>query len=422
MAQILKGIILGIDNILATGKEDNAQINQNILNETGRLINFLNQNGIQPVVLANRDWLINGQRLKDFLASQWGSSFPWFIAKRGNVPYKPSRNAINHVLDNMKWDANETIYLGNSIDDMRTAVNGSVLLLNITWYCKNTGYGFEFSSPRDVARFIDIFCLRNNFWHYSINHEGLEYYSLGPYSTYKPEFAVYSEDAKNTVKFGAGHPDFWTKYLLSTIYFSGLHKRIDLVAPYPGHKQGSAFNVIAEPMLTFTKCFNKAYLSDLIVRHTTATKSAFARSSGQKLDHLNQLNTINLNQYPLNPRGSGNTPYKNCPLTKGKTVLIVDDICTRGYSLEAARIYVEQTGANVVCMSWLKTINTEYEQILSSSKFNPFQSNSFQPSSFSSTFSVIKHSYQNCILDTLAPEQIDSRLSEYDDWQWPNGI
>ena len=31
MVQTLKGIILGIDNILATGQEDNARINQNNL-------------------------------------------------------------------------------------------------------------------------------------------------------------------------------------------------------------------------------------------------------------------------------------------------------------------------------------------------------------------------------------------------------
>jgi hypothetical protein len=66
MVQELKGIILGIDNILATGKKDDAQIDPHTLNETGRLINFLNKRGIQPVVLANRDWLINNQRLEDF--------------------------------------------------------------------------------------------------------------------------------------------------------------------------------------------------------------------------------------------------------------------------------------------------------------------------------------------------------------------
>ncbi|MBD2302822.1 phosphoribosyltransferase family protein [Nostoc sp. FACHB-190] len=416
MYKNLKGVIFSIDGVIATGVESNAVINNSLIFELGRLINYLLTNGLQPVVMANRDWTIGNQRLEDFVSNLWGN-FPWYIANRGDMPYKPSREAINYVLEKMGWDDNETIYLGNSIDDMRTAVNGGILLLNTTWYCKNISYGFEFDSPHDVARFIDIFCLRKHFWHYSINQKGLEYYSLGPYSTYKPEFAIYSEDAKNTVKFGAGHPDFWTKYLLSTIYFSGLHKRIDLVAPYPGHKQGSTFNVIEEPMVIFTKCFNKAYLRDLVIRHTQSTKSAFARSSGQQVDHLNQLNTIRLNQYPFNPRGAGDKPYKNCPVKKGKTVLIVDDICTKGYSLEAARIYIEQTGAKVISLSWLKTINTDYAQIQDFSKFNPFQVNRFL-----AVDSVTRHPYKKYVLDPFAPEEIDSRLSEYDNWQWPTGI
>lgn len=413
MVQILKGIILGIDNILATGQEDDAQIDPLILNETGRLINFLHKNGIQPVVLANRDWFINGQRLKDFFTNKWGD-FQWFIANIDSTPRKPSKDSINHVLKVMGWNKNETVYLGNTDADMKTAVNGGLLFLNAIWYSQTNDYGFEFDSPKDVARFIDIFCLRKQFWNFAINHQNLEYYALGIYGTREEKYSIYSNDAREAAKFGRGHPDFWIKYLLSAVYFSRLHERIDYIAPYPGHQKGSTPTVMEETLVAFAKCFRKKYLKNLIFRHTTSRKSSYARSSGEIIDHLNQLNTIYINKLPSY---GDNKIYTNPPLKKGKTVLLIDDFCTQGYSLEAARIFIEKTGANVICLSLLKTIIKDYEQIVSIENFNPFQ-----PNQFSSPGSIVRHPYKNCVLSPSAYEEIGSKLQAYDNWQWPNAI
>ncbi|WP_375513458.1 hypothetical protein [uncultured Nostoc sp.] len=409
----MKGIILGIDNILATGKEDDAQIDSWILNETGRLINFLQKNGIQPIVLANRDWFLNGQRLKDFFTNKWGD-FQWFIANIDGTPHKPSKDSINHVLSVMGWNKNETVYLGNTDADMKTAVNGGLLFLNATWYEQTNYYGFEFTSPLDVARFVDIFCLRENLWHYCINHQGLEFYSLGTYGFLEQKYAVYSQDAKEAAKNGRGHPDFWIKYLLSTVYFSGMHERIDYIAPYPGHQQGGALSVMEEATIAFAKCFRKKYLKDLIIRHTTSIKSSSARNSGKSLDHLNQLNTIMLNDCPS--YGNDKT-YKKSPLKSGKAVLVLDDICTEGYSFEAARAYIKQTGAEVICLSLLKTIVKDYRQIVSVSSFNPFE-----PNQFTSISEIFRHPYNNYISSPLSHEEIGSKLQAYDNWQWPNSI
>ncbi|MHC5716965.1 MAG: HAD hydrolase-like protein [Nostoc sp.] len=203
----MKGIILGIDNILATGKEDDAQIDSWILNETGRLINFLQKNGIQPIVLANRDWFLNGQRLKDFFNNKWGD-FQWFIANIDGTPHKPSKDSINHVLSVMGWNKNETVYLGNTDADMKTAVNGGLLFLNAIWYSQTNSYGFEFDSPKDVARFIDIFCLRKQFWNFAINHQNLEYYALGIYATREEKYSIYSNDARGLQNLAEATPIF----------------------------------------------------------------------------------------------------------------------------------------------------------------------------------------------------------------------
>jgi len=407
MIKRLKGVIFSINNVLAPADSEN----HIYLPEIIKLLKFLLHKGLQPVVLANRP-----TPMEELLKRAVGE-FPWFIAVRDRTPPKPKPEAMQYVLSKMCWDSTEAVYIGSKHNDMLTALHQKVLFLNATWYRTDTDYGIQFKSPKDVGRFIDIFCLRNSLWHYRICDGDFEYYSLGPFSTYKPEFAVYSQDAKKSAKFGAGHTDFWTKYLWSTIYFSELHKRINFVAPYPGHNSSNistASNVIEEPMLAFTKCFRIEYLRDLIIRHTTSKKSQTARQNQERIDHFNQLNTIYLNPNPL--KGSGKDRYKSSPL-ENKTVLVVDDFSTQGYSLEAARIYLKQAKANIICLSWLKTINTNYERSIN---LQPNQFNPYKPNIFSSDIETSSYPYRDYILDQYAPEEIDLRLATYDNWDFPN--
>jgi hypothetical protein len=169
-----------------------------------------------------------------------------------------------------------------------------------------------------------------------------------------------------------------------------------------------------EPMAAFAKCFRKQYLPDLVVRHATATKSAYARKEGKGVDVLNQLNSICLTRLPM--KGVGGARYKNSPLAAGKTVLVVDDICTQGHSLEAARTFIEQTGARAISLSWLKTINTSFEQLGAVPSFDPYA-----PAVFAAAPAVKVHGYGSTIADPHAAKQIQDRLAQYDDWDWPAG-
>lgn len=403
MSKKLKGVIFTINNILTSEKRPN----YTIFREIKRLIKFIQLKNLQPVVLANHP----NENLEKELTNSVGK-FPWFIGFRDGFGAKQTKGATTHVLSTLGWDATEAIYVGNSMDDMRTARNGSLLFLNAVWYGKKTNYGIEFSQPWDIGRFIDIFCLRDSLWGYSVIDGKFEYYSLAPFSTFNPAYSRYSENARSSAKNRAGNIDFWAKYLWSTIYFSELYKRIDFVAPFPGHKSNfisTASDIIEEPMLAFTKCFGIEYLTNLIIRHEDALKSQLARQKKQQLDHINQLDTIHLNPTPL--KGSGKR-YNNTPLMPDKTVLVVDDFCTEGHSLDAARVYIKKTGANVICLSWLKTINTNYRRILTLQPpdFDPYQPNKF------SDIRYKEYNYHTYLTDTSAPEEIDARLRAYDDW------
>jgi hypothetical protein len=249
-------------------------------------------------------------------------------------------------------------------------------------------------------------------WFHEIHDNGLDFYALAPFSTMKPEHTMYSEDARAAAKHGQGHPDFWIGAIVSTLYFSGVCHSVNFICTYPGHRAGSGNAVMNESMDILGKCFRAKYLPDMILRHTTAIKSQGARNSGTPIDHLNQLNTICLNKTPA--KGPGTT-YKHSPLTVGKTVLLIDDICTRGYSLESARAYIEQTGAKVIMAAWLKTINTDISALDPLNKFDPYLENTFTTVSNSKSYP-----YHGHIVDRLAPAELTNQFSHYQNWDWPS--
>lgn len=400
MNKSLKCVFFGDRNVIGFN---------NYLYGVDRLIGFLLERNIRPVILSN-DRTDERLFLEKNLKNKYRELI-WYIADRDNTPKKPKSESVSSVLQALELEANEAIYVGNSDPDMKTAVNSNLLFLNASWCGKNIDYGFEFQTPYEIARFIDVFCQRDNLWSYAINDRNLEYYALGIYGTWEEKYKIYSDDAREAVKYGRGHPDFWIKYLLSTVYFSGLHERIDYIAPYPSHKQGSTPTVMEEAVITFAKCFRKKYLKDLITRHTNAVKSSYARTQGKQLDHLNQLNTINLNSSPI--KDSSGKRYKNCPLQEGKTVLVIDDFCTQGYSLEAARVYIEQTGAKVILLSLLKTINKNYSKADIVKQFSPFQANRFTPIEKTLEYPFYKH-----IIEKSADREIRHKLETYDEWKW----
>jgi hypothetical protein len=407
MVSKVKGIILSIeDTLLPLGR-----VAGDVFLEVTKLIKFLKAKNIEFVVFTNRKWRMGERLLEDVLKEHWGDFAYLCRADDPTIPGKPQAAATQYVLNKMGWDATETLYIGASENDMRTAVNGNLLFLRAAWYANKTDYGFEFSTPKDIARFINTFCLRDHLWCFQVEDGKFSYYALAPFSTMKPEYTLYSEDARAAAKFGKGHPDFWVGALVSSLYFSGIHQKIDYIAVYPGHKQGSGNAIMNDAMSIFGKCFRKAFLPDLIVRHTTSTKSQTARNSGIPIDHINQLNTIYLNPNPT--KGEGKR-YAASPVKRGKTVLVIDDICTRGYSLEAARAYIEQTGADVITASWLKTINTNIEILVALPKFNPFTPNTFKHVAIAKSLN-----YHANFVSHLVPSELARRFNEYEHWDWP---
>ena len=90
-----------------------------------------------------------------------------------------------------------------------------------TWYEKQIDYGFPFDRPKEVARFIDVFCRREH--HLVLRHRGpgFRVYALAPYSTiidsYKKDFRVPSSIKKRRGKVRLSGPSISAPACISRV-------------------------------------------------------------------------------------------------------------------------------------------------------------------------------------------------------------
>jgi hypothetical protein len=298
---------------------------------------------------------------------------------------------------------------------MITAVNGKLLFLNALWHGKANPYGYHFNSPLDVARFVDCFCLGLDDWFWQIVDGNVRVYALGPFSTLSAQYVEakpYSAHARDTAKHLGGDATFWGRLLAASVYLSGLRDEIDYIAPYPGHSTNSEQPVISEALTILAKSLRKKYLADLIVRHTSAPKSQMLRMKGKAVDPLDQLNTIHLNPRPL--KSDKGDVYVSPPLRRGKSILVVDDICTEGNAFETARAYTENTGAKAICLAWLKTPNRDYHSFSQRPKLKPYDANKL-----ASAPQRNPHWFSHHIVARDASVDLNKVFARYYNWNWP---
>ena len=412
----LKGIIFSLRDVIVRRGAFDAQL----FPELTKLIVWLRNEGIQPVFVGNHPWIATTQDgpardLKDVLAPHWGET-PWYIAQHGDMPFKPRADAMEHVLEKQGWNPHEAIYVGNTEDDMKTARNGKLLFLNALWHGEANPYGFQFKSPRDIARFVDCFCLGINDWFWALEAGDLQVYALAPFSTLSAKYADaqgYSYHARNTAKDLGGDPVFWGRLLAATVYLSGLSEKISYITSYPGHSPTSGKPVVNDALRILADSMRKTFIPDLLVRHIKAQKSQTARQAGRSVDHLNQINSIYLNATPT--KNKAGEIYVNPPLRHGKTVLIVDDFCTEGNSFEAARAYIQSTGAKSISLAWLKTINTDYREIRPIPRLIPYK-----PNTLVKAPPRVDHYFSHHIRNPTATANLQQIFTRYYHWNWPS--
>ena len=416
----LKGTIFSLRGVLTTpGKVDDK-----ILNEVVKLIQYLISINVEPILISNSPWNLtfkDGKEVpfQEYLSEVCGRELKYYQA---GIDFKAKQYAasMEKILSEHGWNSSEVIYVGNTREDMIAASNGGFLFLNAKWHGDNSPYGFHFSDPRDIGRFIECCCVTPQNWFWGIEKGNLRVYSIAPLAQHSksyPSGAIYSTDAKLAVKQNAGQTRFWGLLMAARIHLSGIGAEANYVAPYPGHRTNSRKTVLMNAVRIVSQSLRAQYLHDFIERHCDAKKLQHIRNKGQSPTVGGQLDTIKLIPNPIK-HGSKKERYKNRPKISGKTILVVDDICTEGHSFETARAFLEAAGAKVILVSWLKTPGGSYhalESICPRIK-SPFQEYSLE----NHTHQV--HPFGRNEMNESASEQIATAYTRYNSWNWPNGI
>lgn len=414
----LRGAIFSLRNVLVKeGRVDQAKVL-----ETIRLIKYLISVGVQPVLVSNSTWTMVGsnESFNDYFSRQVGQQLPYYQGGE-DMAYKQYAAAMQHVLDDQGWTPQEVVYIGNTQHDIQAASNGGLLLLNAKWHEANSPFGFEFDSPKDIAKFVDCCCLTPKDWFWGIEQGNLRVYTIAPlgeYSKTYPQAATYSKDAKNAVKFGVGDLRFWGLLMAARMHLSGIGAEASYVAPYPGHKTTSVKAELLQAVKIASGSLRARYLQDYVVRHQDAPKSQALRNDRKQPSALNQLSTIHLRTDPLKTGEVGGR-YRSRPNVKGKTVLLVDDICTRGHSLETARAFAEAAGAKVICLCWLKTPGqNDYHEIV---KLTPSIKRPYSKYVSESQEAAV-HSNSGNVINPNAATEIADAFTRFNGWEWPQGL
>jgi hypothetical protein len=138
------------------------------------------------------------------------------------------------ILQHLGVQPHEAILVGNEDEDMYAGVNNRLLLVRPEWYLGEHEYGFKVSSISELARFCELFGLRQHPIFWGVEDGKLHVRSMGPFSTTaNPDFAMFSADARAVAKYDAGERQFWFLMILSSLYFSGLMHQVDFMTPLP---------------------------------------------------------------------------------------------------------------------------------------------------------------------------------------------
>ncbi|QPO12967.1 hypothetical protein IT893_05475 [Thalassospira sp. A40-3] len=410
----LKLVIFSLRDVLVSkGTIDNEK-----LSETVKLFKFLVSKGIDIALVSNSHWTVRpaNKSFQQFISELVGTEIPYFQGGV-HIPYKQRPQAMKTVLDNYGVSKQEAVYVGSTDHDMQAARNGGLLFLNANWHAQNSKYGFDFASPLEIGKFIDCCCDPED-WFWKIEEEGLRIYSIAPLAEFSkryPEAAGYSSSAKSATKFSIGDLRFWGLVMAARLHFSGLGAEVNYVTPYPGHKTTSQKTLLTNALKVVSGSLQAQYLDDLIIRHTDAQKSQLLRKQGIAPDHRNQLSTICLRRDPVRT-GPKQLRYKSPPLKKGKKVLLIDDICTQGFSSEAARSFIEATGAEMIAVTWLKTPgNNDFQQIR---QLAPEIKKPYSPYSPEQVKYRLR-SFDTHISNPNAPKSVAESFSRYQNWDWP---
>ena len=322
------------------------------------------------------------------------------------------------------WQPNNTVFIGKPDCRRRSAVNNKVLLLTAKWYPdsdETTEYGFR-TCPSRSARPLHrrVLPAPGNHWYYRIDDRPVQVTMPSPPARQLlrgKQILRRRLHGQHQGRIGQRRSVLGEAGTSEPVLLRGLSGRSIISRPIPSTHGGGSPRSPRQSRWTpaFAKSFNKRYIPDLIHRHTTALKSQFNRTV---VTHNTQLDSIHVVKHPTRIVKGEEKQYAKFPIDAGKTVLIIDDVCTKGMGFEAARHYLTNRDINVVSVALLKARKNDYEALATVALPNgPFNPNAAVQFTRGKSYGYYQH-----IIDTKATAELTERLKRYQHWSWPKGI
>jgi len=277
---------------------------------------------------------------------------------------KPAPDFIYKVRDTAQVKLNEIVYIG---DDDRTdilcAINARILPIAAVYSPskKSLNYGLPFDKVEDLQDYLFTFGMQGNYfgWIYSSSSTDVRAL-IGDHTGLTETLKKVLKEQKD-IEIGSTRKisvrNLLFLYLITQCYLSGLIINIDWITIYPGHSQNSLNSTLHQYSESITRIFREKFVPDLILRHKDAPESKF---QGKKRNIFDQFMTIKINS-------------KYQKKIQGKSILVLDDFTTSGYSLETARCMLLKAGAqSVTCLAIAKFRRT-YSMANVRKNWNPFE-------------------------------------------------
>jgi hypothetical protein len=254
--------------------------------------------------------------------------------KKGQKPGK----FVGAVCSRLGIRPNEILYLGDNITDLTEAVNNNVIFFLAAWSSPTFKYGIPVRKPEGFLNVVTKYFLKESLWYYTVDGQDADGRVVRARALLNPDTTKVT-GIQDVLKRGARIPQLeWelSMHLLASVYMEGLH--VQPVKPvwsiYPGH-DGNTSRVLTRFATMASRLFHEQFLPTLILRHTKAKKSAYARKRGETVPISNQLRTIN-----LDPGSEGRIANRR--------VLVFDDYTTEAHSFETSRNFLSNAGASDV--------------------------------------------------------------------------
>lgn len=242
----------------------------------------------------------------------------------------------------------QVVWLGDSPQDMQSALNADAIYFNAGWSTPDYKYGITLNTPELFTQVICEIFRKPVDWYWSytgtdaVGRQVLVRAVVDANGGGCPLLARRLRDLLKEGNDSLVGPislgDFSCFHLLASMYSDRLIGVPGVVwVTYPGSK-GAANATLNSFAHLASMLFRDRFIPDLLVRHTPATDMSEARVNSVPVDFLDQINTVQLNP-----------AHRNRILDK--RVVVVDDFTTDGYSFECARNLLLLAGAaEVVCV------------------------------------------------------------------------